>query len=58
MVIVVYVMLGIVFRWLKFFFMNVEFDKYFIYIGYELNFFFKFGYMIFFLLYLKYVLGM
>lgn len=50
-------MLKIVFRWLKIFFMNVEFDKYLINIGYELKFFKKFGY-IFFLLYLIYVLDM
>lgn len=41
MVIVVYAMLGIVFRWSKLFPMNAELDKHLINIGYEPNFFFK-----------------
>lgn len=46
MVIVVYAMLGIVFRWSKLFPMNAELDKHLINIGYEPNFFLKFGHMI------------
>lgn len=58
MVIVVYAMLGIVFRWSKLFPMNAELDKHLINIGYEPNFFLKFGHMIPLLLHLKHVPGM